>query len=316
MKIQLGCHVFKNRFRFLECMLLFASSVAFFSCSSTPERAMKVTTTANSADVRYENANNEFASGNYELAKLHFSQAYNIAFSVDDPDLLCRIALSGISYKIVTGTMDAADSSAASFIDSLSAEEILTEAKYFAERSSRNPVLSAVCSICEVNIELARGKTNFMIYENYLKNAEKALQKEPYYLAHSYRAFGDVCIRSQKYDLAAEYYTKAATLHTKNRYLFEIGTDWYGVARAHSLGGKKSEAISAMENALKFDRDSENSSAIASDYFAVAKILMKGNVTNEDKKNARKNARWAASIFRSVGLESNAAECEKFALGI
>lgn len=307
-----SCCLLKNRFRFL----ILASSFAFFSCSSVPERAMKVSTTANSADVRYENANNEFASGNYELAKLHFTQAYNLAFSVDDPDLLCRIALSGISYKIVTGTMDAAKGKASSFIDELSAEEILSEAKYFAERSSRNPILSAVCSICEVNIELARGKTNFMIYENHLKNAGKALQKEPYYLAHSYRAFGDVYIRSQKYDLAAEYYAKAAELHTKNRYLVEIGTDWYGVARSNSLNGKKAEAIAAMEKALKYDRDAENSSAIASDYFAVAKILMKGNVTPDDKKNARKNARWASSIFKSVGMEANAAECEKFAEGI
>jgi len=283
------------------------------SCSSLPERAMKVTTTANSADVRYENANNELASGKYDLAKLHFAQAYNLAYSVDDPDLLCRIALSGISYKIITGTLDAQNPGADSFIDSLSATEILAEARYFAERSVRSSVLSAVCSICEVNIELSKGNTNFLIYENHLRNAEKSLAKEPYYLAHAYRSFGDVYIRSKKYGEAVEYYGKAASVHTKNRYLFEIGTDWYGIARAQSLAGKKQDAISAMTTALKYDRDSENSSAIAADYFAIAKILMKGETSVVDRKDAKKNARWAASIFKSIGMKENAAECENFA---
>ena len=165
-------------------------------------------------------------------------------------------------------------------------------------------------------MELSKGGSNFLIYENYLRNAEKALAKEPYYLAHSYRAFGDVYIRSKKYDLAVENYSKAAAIHTKNRYLFEIGTDWYGAARAYSLSGKKAEAISAMENALKYDRDSENSSAIAFDYFALAKIQMKGSVSVDDKKNARKNAKGAASVFKSVGMKDNASECEKFASSI
>ncbi len=274
---------------------------------------MKVSTTAGAADVRYENANNELTVGKYDLAKLHFSQAYNMAYSVDDPDLLCRVSLSGISYKIVTGSAGAVDSASDSFLDSLSVDEILSEAKYFAERSNRKEVLSAVCSICEVNIELSKGGANFLIYENNLKNAQKSLSKEPYYLAHSYRALGDVYIRAKKYDSAVENYGRAAELHTKNRYLFEIGTDWYGVARSYSLSGKKAEAISAMENALKYDRDSENSSAIAFDYFALAKIQMKGEVSIEDKKNARKNAKWASAVFKSVGMKDNAAECDAFA---
>lgn len=286
------------------------------SCSSLPDKGMKVSATANTADARYEAANSELSAGNFALASTHFVQAYNLAYSVDYADLLCRISLSGISLKIASSSLDPTNKKSDSFIDSKTVEQILEDAKYFAGRTGREKVLLSVCSIYECEIALCRGKRNFLIYENSLKGAEDGLKKEPYYQAHLYRTLGEVYASEKKYDLAVEYYTKAATLHTKKKILAEIGTDWYGAARAYSLSGRKSEAVSAMESALKYDRDAENTGAIAADYLALAKILSKGKPNADEKQRARDCASWAAAIYRSVSLEKNAAECDKFAASV
>lgn len=76
----------------------------------------------------------------------------------------------------------------------------------------------------------------------------------------------------------------AAENHTKSRYIYEIGLDWYNAARTSSLFGDKSGDISSIENALKYDRDAENSAAIPVDYLAYSKILLKENPSEEDVK--------------------------------
>ena len=74
--------------------------VLFSGCSSSPKRAMLVTDVSDSASVIYENANAELIGGNIQNAGAHLQQAYNLALSVDDTDLLCRISLSAIIYRL------------------------------------------------------------------------------------------------------------------------------------------------------------------------------------------------------------------------
>lgn len=295
-----------------KCLFVIFISALLFSCSSPPKRPMKISTVAMVADSRYETANSEIVSGQYDLALLHLNECYNLALSVDDIDLLCRIYLSSISYKIQTNTLDEKTDSE-SFVLENSVESLLASAKKFASRTERSDYLNAVCTLYEVEIELTRGKTNYLFYEGILSNTENFLKDEPYYLALYNRTLGNVHILAKKYDSSVSEYKKAAEIHTKNRYIYEIGTDWYGVARAYSLLGNKNEAISAIENALKYDKDAENSSAIASDYFACAKILMKGTPTSDDKKKAQSYAEWAASIFKSINLKNEAKLCQEFA---
>ncbi len=296
--------------------ILFASFfIVLASCSSTKKRPMKITTISDTADVRYENANSDLLAGKMERALLQFSQARDLAYSVDNADLLCRINLSAVAYKVSSGNLDALKK-AENFIDASSAEELLKDARFFATKTEREEFLSAVCTVYDVRLELARGKKNVSTYEKSLLSCEKTLEKEPFYLANLHRTLGDVQILSKKYEDAQKSYEKAAELHTKNRYVSEIGTDWYGVARCRSLSGDKNGAIEAIENALKYDRDAENTSAIASDYFACAKILVKGKTTADEKKRAREFANWAAKIYKSGGFPFEAEACEKFAAQI
>ena len=101
------------------------------------------------------------------------------------------------------------------------------------------------------------------------------------------------------YDAAQKNFAEAARIHTNDRYLVEIGLDWYCLARAYSLGGKKSDAISAIQSALKYDKDAENTSGIASDYIAYSKILLKDNPTDEEKKLSEELALWGEKILNA-----------------
>lgn len=290
----------------------FVFSFTFSSLFSAPKRAMIVTTIADSADSRFETANNEIVAEKYQQAYNHLSQVYDLALSIDDVDLLCRASLSGISYKIATGNLQSLSSKEQESFLNDTASNILANAKQFANRSKRSSILKSVCEIYNVKLELAFERKNFKVYEQNLKNVEKNLSKQPYYLASLYSTLGDVYLSSKNYSSAVDAFKKAAEIHTKNRYLFEIGNDWYGVARAYSLDNKKQEAFNAMQNALKYDRDSENTSAIASDYFASAKILLKGVPSIDEKKQAKELIKWAAAIYKAGGLKEEAIDCENY----
>lgn len=290
-----------------------AAVAAFGSCSSLGRRPMKITEVSDQAYAKYETANAELLAGKMDRSLSLLDQSYKMAWSVDDADLLCRVTLSGVAFKVASGSLDAAAKPTGCFPDDFSAEDLVRDARRFADRTNRPDELLAVCAVYDVRVELSRGKTNARSYEASLLAAADRLEDEPFHLAHLYRTLGDVRVLTKDYSGADAAYVRAAELHTDNRYVGEIGTDWYGSARARSLSGDRDGALSSIDLALQFDRDAENSTAIASDYFARAKILAKGNPSADDRRRAREDALWAASVYRSCGYGADAAACEEFA---
>lgn len=182
-----------------------------------------------------------------------------------------------------------------SFLDG-DLNSILSEAKSFARRSSEKDALLDLCALYEVRVMLTRvrlsNEKNLSESEKrnlleILTQCEKSVSKEPYYGGFLSRTRGDVYVSLSDFKNAEKSYLEAAQIHTKNRYLYEIALDWYGAARACSLGGDKSGAVNAIENALKYDRDAENSVALALDYLAYSKILLKGEPTESEIKKAK-----------------------------
>ncbi|MDY2844246.1 MAG: hypothetical protein SOT81_09730 [Treponema sp.] len=182
-----------------------------------------------------------------------------------------------------------------SFLDG-DLNSILSEAKSFARRSSEKDALLDLCALYEVRVMLTRvrlsNEKNLSESEKrnlleILTQCEKSVSKEPYYGGFLSRTRGDVYVSLSDFKNAGKSYLEAAQIHTKNRYLYEIALDWYGAARACSLGGDKSGAVNAIENALKYDRDAENSAALALDYLAYSKILLKGEPTESEIKKAK-----------------------------
>lgn len=308
------------------------------SCSSAPKRAMRITDTAGKAAERYELANTELLSGKVMSAGSHLEQAYELALSVDSTSLLCRIMLSRISQQLAIKsgmkeqTTTAAESAASSSAVSVAASgtaapllvhlgtdvnSLLESAREQAKRSSSKDMLEAVCNIYAARITISgiteTDTAKLSSVQNLLDGQEKNLGKEPYYLAYLYRTKGDAFALAKDYKKADEQYVKAADIHTKNRYLAEIGVDWYRASQVRSKNGDKTSALSAIETALKYDRDSENTMAIASDYYAYALILMKGTPAEEEKVRAQKAARWSSSVYRSGGYADMAAAVALYA---
>lgn len=321
---------FKFSKKTIPCSItLFCILMLFVSCSSAPKRAMLVTEISDSAARVYETANSEIISGQLDNAAAHLQQAYNLALSVDDTDLLCKISLSAVIYKLSLnggGEEDVAlnpvlqlakktdEQSSDTPFYGISAQTLLDMAQKYADRSNNKEVLSAVCPVYDVRIKLAQAQVSNS--EELLKNLstfEKKLSSEPYYLAFLKRTRGDLLAFVKRYSEAQKSYLEAASIHIKDRYVSEIGLDYYSAARMSSLSGDKNNAINYIQTALKYDKDAENTVAIAADYNAYGLILLKGNVSLQDKQKAREVILWAASIYKSGGFESESDSCKKYA---
>ncbi len=299
-------------------ILSFAVAFFFFAplCSFAAKKdaSMVNTLVAEEADRTFEIANKSLAAGDLRKAANYFVSAYKLAFSIDDTDLLTRICLSSISFKIASVSMGYDEAHLSGTYLASSTAELFDKAIMFSKfpGNSNGAVLSGVCEIYSVRLALSEGKSDYQGYISVLTSAEKVLSKETNYLAQLYRTKGDVYMRSGNYASARDFYQKSADMNTKNKVLGEIGMDWYNVARSCSLGGKKKDAINAIEQAIKYDRDAENTSGLGADYLAYAKILMKGNPSEDEKSLARKFAEWSSFIYDAGDFASDAEQARKY----
>jgi len=273
-------------------------ALLFASCASS-KRPMLVTTVAGQADTNFEAANSLISYGKLEEAKDRLDQAYVQAVSIDDQFLLTRICYSYVSYDLVAEGVS-------------QAEKHLAQAEIFYTRcdSDQKKKIEGVAAICNARIVMAR-KGDLSQQIKALSNAESKV-KDKYYLAYLYRTKGDVYAEMKEYSKADECYLKAADLHTKDRWLSEIGLDYYNSARVRSMAGKKNGAEESIENALRYDKSAENTAAIGLDYLAYARILVKGSCTEEQKARAVKFAQWSRNVFIAGGLTEEAEKSETF----
>lgn len=235
----------------------------------------------NSDSEKSKSLESNFASSNSESEKSELSSEKSKSDGTGYLDFASSNFVSEKSASIQTEKK--------SFLDG-DLSSILGEAKSFAHRSSEKDALLDLCALYEVRVKLSDEKN---LSESEKKNlleilsqCEKSVSKEPYYAGFLSRTRGDVYVSLSDFKNAEKSYLEAAQIHTKNRYLYEIALDWYGAARACSLGGDKNRAVNAIENALKYDRDAENSAALALDYLAYSKILLKGEPAESEIKKA------------------------------
>jgi tetratricopeptide (TPR) repeat protein len=286
-------------------LILLIFAVLFISCSSAPERPMIITEKYDLASIQLEDGTRALACGDFVNADKHLTDAGTLALSIDNPDLLVKIFLSRIAWQ-TTVNGKAGEEEALQFLE---------RARLEAERSSEKEMFRAVCDIYEAHILVCCTDQTDKAVSLLLEN-ERAVEKEPFYQGFLYHTLGDALAAQKKYGEADNVYLKAAGLHTKNRYLQEIGHDWYAAASVRSLGGNKKSAFDAIGQALTYDRNAENTAAIASDYLAAARILVKEPATADDKKEAVAEARYAAVIYRAANQPDPAKECDAFAESI
>ncbi|MDR1105722.1 MAG: hypothetical protein LBL44_05130 [Treponema sp.] len=99
---------------------------------------------------------------------------------------------------------------------------------------------------------------------------------------------------------------RALSIHEKDRYLEQAAYDWYLIASIRSTGGMYPAAEEAIAQAIAFDRRAENSQGLAADWRALGDIRKKTG----DAAGAAAAYRRSAEIFRSLGMEAEAAGAE------
>ncbi len=260
---------------------------------------MLVTTVADQADVNYETANSMIAYGRFEEAREKLESAWQLAMSIDDQYLLTRICYSYVSYDLMcTGVVQAED-------------KLELSRKHFSRCNENDrKMLAGVYEICLARIKSAKKDSP----DESIKTLEKlrGTVKEKYYLGYLMRTLGDLYAEKSMWSKADECYLEAAGIHIKERYLSEIGLDYYSSARVRSLAGNKQKAVESVELALQYDRSAENTAAIGLDYMAYARILLKEPSSEADRKKALDSARWARDIFESGGLTEEVEKTDTF----
>ena len=274
---------------------------------------MMVTEKTEMAYSRLDEANRCIIREDYDRAFTLLTDSYTLALAVDNVEVMCKTALSGIIFKIVCPDyeIDLSERSAEwSFLIDTK-EKILANARRLTARSNKNErnLLIYLCDVYETRILFENekkssdgkiSKENAVSYLNKLDSSKSTVSAEPYYYAYLFRTKGDICMAASLYDQAKANYEEAARIHSKNRYLIEIGMDWYCVARACSLGGKKNEALTAIQNAIKYDKDAENTIGIALDYKAYSKILLRGEPTEDELLLSAELYEWGEKILSTV----------------
>ncbi|MDR2897707.1 MAG: tetratricopeptide repeat protein [Spirochaetaceae bacterium] len=268
------------RLTFPAAVLL--TALTLFSCSSAPKRPMETYALRNQAVTFQEQGNRSVFLGDTASGEASYAQAWKIAMSIDDNVLLCSISLSRVNAALTAK-------------DSAAAEGFLLAADDFAAASGQQS-LSLICTVYRARLLVFTGSAAEAL--SITETAISALGKDTFNLALAWRTKGEALSLLERWQEAETAFLEAAKLHTKNRYLNEIGQDWYLTAQARSLSGRYEEALSALDSAVTYDRLAENSSGLGMDYYARSVILRKLGRPEEAEAARRRSD----DIFTAAGI--------------
>jgi tetratricopeptide (TPR) repeat protein len=273
---------------FLLCALFLTSSL-FFSCSSQPKRTMEISVIRTACEASLQTANACILTGDFENAGKTLEGCYTQAMSIDNAPLLVSVSLARVSLMLSQNPPDVQK-----------ARNYLSDAKNFAKFCSDSAKQAALCTMNEVRISLE--DTEFSDYEiltELLNECEKPLKSDKYNEAHLFSVRGDLCRKQKDYSKAEKYFSDAVKKYSDNRYLAEIGLTWYKIAQVRSLSGNNTGALEALDNAVNFDRASENTRALGIDYYIKGIIYSRIDKLQE----AKYSFEHSADIFDSINLE-------------
>lgn len=266
-------------------------SLLFVSCASKPKRPMVINTVSTSANTNLENAKSCIVSGNYEKADFFLETAVKMALSVDNNELLTTIYLTKVSSLLSQNPVNVEEAKIA-----------LEKARNYAQSTNNIPKYSALCELYEIRIQLTEETPDYKKLLNSLDSDFGFFEKDLYEKAQIVSIKADIYRLQKDYDSAVQNYNEAIQIFTKECYLSELGLSWYKLAQTYSLNNDKAAALNALSQAIKYDRDAENSNALGTDYYVKAIILLKGNPTNEEKELAKKALIHSVDIFTACEL--------------
>jgi len=254
----------------------------FFACSSAPKNTGDVYDMRKDAEVQIEMGNAQADRGNYDTALVFINEAMRLAVITDNSSLLIR---SGISLGNVLFELGNTEDAFKAWNKALE-EANLTGKNEFA----------AVC-----RVYIARGKLLSRDAAQSVRddvNRELALLKsDEMYIALAWTVIGLAEKELGRYDAAEDAVKRALAIHEKNHSLELAAYDWFMIASFRSLSGNSGGAIRALENAIEYDRRTENSWGLANDWQALGDVQKKaGNLDAAGAAYSR-----AANIYRAIG---------------
>ncbi len=280
-----------RRPRLLNCSMfvLVLFIIILSGCSSQPKRVMEVSVIRTACATSLETANACILTGDFENAEKTLEGCYTQAMSIDNAPLLVSVSLARVSLRLSQNPPDVAG-----------ARAYLADAKNFAKYCDDTAKQNALCTMNGVRISLEDGTfTDYESLNTILDECDKDLKQDKYNEAHLSSIRGDICRKQKDYSQAEKYFSDAVKKYSDNRYLAEIGLTWYKIAQVRSLAKNNTGALEALDNAISFDRASENTRALGIDYY------IKGIIYSRIDKipEAKYSFEHSADIFNSINLE-------------
>jgi len=267
------------------CYLLIVICYLFFSCSSRPKDTGDIYDMRKDAEVQLEQGNRHADRGNYATALVFINEANRLAVITDDSSMLVR---SGILRGNALFALGNAEEAFESW------NKALEEANL-----AGNKELAALCRIHIARGKLlsSGGKDAAQSVRDEVNRELASIKSDELYIAFAWTVISLAEKEMGRYTAAEEAVKRALAIHEKARNLELAAYDWFMTASFRSLSGNSSGAIKALENAVEYDRRTENSWGLANDWQALGDVQKKAG----NPEAARAAYLRAANIFRAMG---------------
>jgi tetratricopeptide (TPR) repeat protein len=255
-------------------------------CSTAPKPSPEVLTLRDSAYTQMDLANREADQGNYPLALELIGPARDLAIRTDDPVLLIKTNLSLGNVLFSLGRND----------EALTAWE---EAALEADRTG-DKELGALCGIYRERGRLFTvlngGGGGAAVIRDQVLNLLGKVINDRFAQALGWTVIGLAEKELRRYAEAEGALKKSAAIHDAGFFLEQAALDWYLIASVRSTAGDYDGALGALDEALDYDRRSENSYGLGKDWQAMGDVLTKAGRAAEAAAAYRRSAAIFAAL--------------------
>jgi len=275
---------------YIPPLLLLLALLLIPACSSQPKKTGDMYDLRTHAELQLDLGNKQADRGNLETALILLDDAVRLAIAADSSGLRIRTRLS---HSNVLFSLDRGEEAAAGWNEALAEAERAGNAEWAA--------------MCRVYIERGKllspdGKNDAESVRDEVRRALGLIKSDRFSVAFAWTVLGLAEKELGHYADAEAAVRRGLEIHEKDL-LFELAAyDWYTIASFRSLSGDYQGALQALEKAIVFDRRTENSWGLASDWRALGDVHHKAG--NPDA--ARAAYLRAAEIFRAMGNEAAA----------
>jgi len=244
------------------------------------------------AESQLHLGNKEADRGSLDTALVLLDDAVRLAIAADDSSLRVRTRLSHSNVLFSLGRREEA---AAGW------NEALAE----AERAE-NAEWAAMCRVYIARGKLLSpdGKSAAESVRDEVQQALGLIKSDRFSLAFAWTVLGLAEKELGRYADAEAAVRRGLEIHEKDLFYELAAYDWYTIASFRSLSGDYRGSLQALEKAISFDRRTENSWGLASDWRALGDVYRKMG----DAEAARAAYLRAVEIFRAMGNETAAAQ--------